>query len=288
MDFESIKQLVITSVFSNDDLMELLVLKGGNALDLLCKTNLRSSIDVDFSLGQDFPTAHRDEILNRLQKEIESTFFENGYIVFDYQIERRPKGTDSEMDFWGGYRIEFKIIEKEAYAQFRENIVSLRNKAIQIGSGKRFSIDISKYEYTEPKIMQYLNGFHIYVYSPEMMICEKLRAICQQMREYGPIIKRTRQSTQRARDFLDIYTLCTEYEVDLASEKNQLLLKNIFDVKKVPLSLLGLIPKYRDFHKLDFPSVVDTIKVGTRVEDFDFYFDYTLRLIDRLKSPWDI
>ena len=51
---EEIKRLAIIAMFSDDVLMDTLVLKGGNALDIVYKIASRSSIDLDFSMEQDF------------------------------------------------------------------------------------------------------------------------------------------------------------------------------------------------------------------------------------------
>ncbi|MGA3084518.1 MAG: nucleotidyl transferase AbiEii/AbiGii toxin family protein [Thermodesulfobacteriota bacterium] len=55
-----IKQLTIIALFSDDFLMERLVLKGGNAIDLIYKISSRASIDLDFSIALDF----KEEELN--------------------------------------------------------------------------------------------------------------------------------------------------------------------------------------------------------------------------------
>jgi predicted nucleotidyltransferase component of viral defense system len=47
---ERIKTLVIISLFSDDDLMNRFVLKGGNALDIVYNVSTRASIDVDVSI----------------------------------------------------------------------------------------------------------------------------------------------------------------------------------------------------------------------------------------------
>jgi hypothetical protein len=128
----------------------------------------------------------------------------------------------------------------------------------------------------------------IFVYSPEMIVAEKLRAICQQMPEYGPTIKRNRPGAPRARDFVDIHTLVTALRIDMGSSDNRLLVCNMFKAKKVPLSYLGLIHKYREFHEVDFKAVRATVKPGVVLEDFSFYFDFVLDLAERLKSLWNI
>ncbi|MCJ7563775.1 MAG: nucleotidyl transferase AbiEii/AbiGii toxin family protein [Candidatus Aminicenantes bacterium] len=288
INLEQIKKLVIMAMFSDDELMDRLVLKGGHALDLLCKTNLRASVDVDFSMESDFPEKEREDFLIRIKKALEKTFLERGYTAFDFKIELRPPKITPEMEtFWGGYRIEFKLIEKDKYAELITNVRELRTHALPMGQGKKFLIDISKHEYTAPKSNMDLEGLRIFVYTPEMMVCEKLRAICQQIPEYGPIVRRSRSSTPRPRDFLDIYTFCTECGVDFMQEKNKILLARIFETKKVPLKFLGLINKYREFHRLGFPSVIATVKVGMEVKEFDFYFDFTLSLVEQLKSFWN-
>ena len=42
-----IKKLIIIAMFSDDDLLETLVLKGGNAVDLIHGVAMRGSIDLD-------------------------------------------------------------------------------------------------------------------------------------------------------------------------------------------------------------------------------------------------
>jgi len=62
----------------------------------------------------------------------------------------------------------------------------LRREAENVAPGhkKTFEIDISKYEYCGGKTQKEYEGYKIYVYSLEMIIFEKLRAICQQTEEY--------------------------------------------------------------------------------------------------------
>lgn len=45
---ERIKKLIIISLFSDDELLDLLTLKGGNAIDLIHGAALRGSLDLDF------------------------------------------------------------------------------------------------------------------------------------------------------------------------------------------------------------------------------------------------
>ena len=49
-----IRRLAIIGMFSDDDLMETLVLKGGNALDIVYEVAQRASLDLDFSIEGSF------------------------------------------------------------------------------------------------------------------------------------------------------------------------------------------------------------------------------------------
>ncbi|MDY6787161.1 MAG: nucleotidyl transferase AbiEii/AbiGii toxin family protein, partial [candidate division WOR-3 bacterium] len=49
-----IRRKIIVALFSDDYLMDKLVLKGGSAIDLVYKIDQRSSIDLDFSMEDDF------------------------------------------------------------------------------------------------------------------------------------------------------------------------------------------------------------------------------------------
>jgi len=68
------------------------------------------------------------------------------------------------------------------------------------------------------------------------------------------------------------------------SQENLELARQIFAAKEVPLQLLGLIEKYREFHRQDWPSVEAT--VGRELKSFDFYFDFVLGMVKKLESLW--
>ena len=54
IDLTEIRRIAIAALFSDDVLTEYLVLKGGNALNLVYGITSRTSIDLDFAMGQDF------------------------------------------------------------------------------------------------------------------------------------------------------------------------------------------------------------------------------------------
>jgi hypothetical protein len=271
--------LVIVAMFSDDVLFGKLVLKGGNAISLVYRYGVRGSLDVDFSIEGEFEDA--GDAGRRTMAALSDRFAAAGFVVFDYAFGQRPARNDANPR-WGGYRIQFKIIERQKHDEFRGDLEVIRRNAKVIGPLQQriFTIEISKWEFCEGKVETELDDFAIYVYTPAMLAIEKLRALCQQMAEYpirGP-------KTARARDFYDIFVILEESQIDLTAADIGELVNAIFSAKDVPLELMGLIASYRDFHRLDWPSVRAT--VTGKVKPFDFYFDYVLGVVQRLESLW--
>lgn len=285
---ERVKRLAVVAMFSDDELRDHLVLKGGNAMDLIHRLSTRASVDLDFSMQHDFPDAP-DDFKARVERALLRIFQPENFEVFDVDLKVKPRvipAEDPMSKFWGGYAIEFKLIKSDLFIKYSDDITNLRNYCLSIGQGKKFLIDISRFEYTSGKMEADLNGYTIFVYSPEMIVCEKLRAICQQMPEYGPIIKRARPGTARARDFFDICVLVEAARVDMSLPVNQSILIEMFKAKNVPIDFLGNIESQRDFHKNDFPAVAAAVKPGVDMRDYDYYFDYTLSIVKKLESLW--
>ena len=118
-----------------------------------------------------------------------------------------------------------------------------------------------------------------------MIVCEKLRAICQQMHEYKQTV-RSQKARPRARDFFDIFALIEGRSVDLDTVQTKDLLQGMFNAKRVSLSLLGCIDEHREFHRSDFDAVKATVKPGIDVKSFDFYVDFVVTQVARLKALW--
>jgi predicted nucleotidyltransferase component of viral defense system len=281
LDLSEIRRTAIAALFSDDVLINYLVLKGGNALNLVYGITSRASIDLDFAMKQDFEDS--EDARRRIFSALRDRFDAAGYVVFDENFEVCPHldGPD-EKPWWGGYAVSFKLIERQKYQSFRDSPQKLRDNALALGSnGKRaFKIDLSKCEYTEGKVTHELGIFTIYVYTPEMIAVEKLRAICQQMQEYP----HTGNKKARARDFYDIYHVLTTRKISLTTEENSTLLEHVFEAKQVPLALLGNIARERNFHRADWQSVIDT--TDGELHEFDFYFDFVLGEVESLKSLW--
>jgi predicted nucleotidyltransferase component of viral defense system len=280
MSFEEIRRRILVALFSDDLLLDTLVLKGGNALALVHKVGSRASLDMDFSVQEAFSELDkiRDRIFGTLKREFETA----GYIVFDEKLDVKPSRPPADQPkWWGGYRGEFKLASKATYEKFKHDLESLRRNSEVLGPSqqRKYTIDISHNEFCEGKVQREVDDYVVYVYSLEMIAAEKLRAICQQMPEY-PFNRKNKSA--RARDFYDIHQIIVENDIDLAKSENLLTLAAIFEAKQVPLDLLGKIGGYKDFHALDWPSVAASI--SGKHESFDFYFDYVVELAAKLKA----
>ncbi|MEX2309450.1 MAG: nucleotidyl transferase AbiEii/AbiGii toxin family protein [Pirellulales bacterium] len=282
-----IKKLVIVAMFSDDELMGRLVLKGGNLLDIVYQLSARASVDVDLSMNGEFEDVHKLRI--KVFSALEATFREHGYVIFDFKLtEEPPKLSDNMKDFWGGYRIRFKLIDEKKHRTIAENIEDLRKHAAVVGEkgSTVFQIDISKHEFCDDKQLFNLDDHSVYGYSPEMFVAEKLRAICQQMDEYVQLVKL--HPRPRPKDFVDIQIITQHYGIDFTRDDFRELVRQTFAIKKVPLSLFGKIHKTRDFHKQGYPAVRDTVYPHFDLQDFDYYFDYVVRNCELLESLWHV
>lgn len=283
---DAIKRAAIVAMFADDDLLDLLVLKGGNAMDVVHQVNSRASVDLDFSTGEDLSL---ETIQAKASRALETTFDQHDYLAFDIKVTQRPGRMPDELAaFWGGYLVEFKLISKRRAEAVNLDIEMMRREAIRLGEGPKFTMDISRHEYVEGKQQADLDGYLIYVYSPEMIVCEKIRAICQQMPEYADIIKRNGLGKQRAKDFIDIEALVKKFNVDVGSQSAMSMVREMFAIKRVPLQLIARITNTRDFHKLGYAEVKAAMKPGVRVEPFDYYFDFVVRLVKRLEPLWNV
>jgi hypothetical protein len=193
-------------------------------------------------------------------------------------------------DFWGGYQIEFKVIDVIKARGNETNPEWLRRNAFAVGpkNSTKFTVDISCHEYRSQLVSFLLDDYAVNAYSLELILCEKLRAICQQLPEYGPVIKRNREGSARPRDFVDICSIMEFQQIDVTLPEFQMHLSSVFAAKRVPLSFIGLIPDSREFHRQGFPSVLATLAESIAKREFDFYFDEVLILCRRLKPLWDV
>ena len=289
-ELEMVRRLAIIGLFSDDDLMDLFVLKGGNALEIAYKVHSRASMDIDVSLESDFEELGFtiDEVETKIMKSMKGAFEDSDYIVFDFKMSKRPLKLAPELDKkWGGYAVEFKVIREEQAAKAGHDLEKMRKTSLAVaGTKKNMKIDISKYEYVSPATEAEIDDYVVRVYTPRMIVMEKLRAICQQLPEYQAIMRSS--ISPRPRDFYDIYVICTTMDehLDLSEDENWEMLQNFFSIKEVPLSFLLQVEEQqtRDFHEQEFSSVRDTVHQKEELQDFDFYYNFVVQLIAPIKA----
>ncbi len=276
---EQIKMLTLRALVNDEQLMNQLVLKGGSALQLAYNISNRASIDLDFSIADDFTENERLAIKEKLKRLLETEFLKQHLSVFDVEFRDKPKL--NKIKWWKGYLLQFKVIDKEKYNPIE--IDQTRRIAIKInGQSPKFSVDISSYEYTASKQIKEVDGTVFYVYTPQMIVFEKLRALCQSIPDYSNIIP-TASVKGRSRDLYDIWNLCDQFAIDFSSSQSSKILEEIFNAKKVPLQFLNRLIIYKDQQRVDWVNVEDTLTAKSK--GFDFYFEFVLNKVERFKIP---
>ena len=280
-----LRRQIITALAADDELFEQLILKGGNALSLVHEIGLRASLDIDYSMegDADDPQALGDRIFAALRSHLTP----HGLVVFDQKFEPRPtKPSDKFNKRWGGYNALFKLATRELWDAVSGDSEQLRWRALTIGegaqSGRKFRIEVSKFEYCaerEEKVVE--DGYSCLVYTPELIAAEKLRSLCQQMKEYG----HRPNPSPRARDFYDLHALLTEGRVELSETGMHEIVRAVFAAKEVPLRLIGLLVGYREFHEVDWAEVLNAMPAGKH-RDFGFYFEFVLAEARKLEPLW--
>ena len=240
--------MILQALFLDDNLSQLMVLKGGTALYLHNAIG-RRSIDIDFSLCQIPVGVTIDNLQDRFFKALDSFLNEKGHKLFYFTFREKPR-----MALVQGYEIICKFLPYKDFAILKgqKNGEKAMHQGFKdmTGLDKGVIIQCSKNEYCdicgETKIQ---DGVLIKIYTPEMILIEKLRALCQQMPEY-PI---RGKKTARARDFFDIYVLDSHYRLAersrLDPESFNFLVRNIFGVKKVDITLLSRLKNYKSYHE---------------------------------------
>jgi hypothetical protein len=151
-DFERIKRLAVIAAFSDDELLDRLVLKGGNALDIVYGIRSRSSLDLDFSIEGEFENS--EYLKERFERSLLKTFEPIGLLPFDVSVEERPPLLSADLaNFWGGYQVSFKILPISESGLIQRGLSEMRRQALALDSRQRrsFRIDISKHEYCRDK-----------------------------------------------------------------------------------------------------------------------------------------
>lgn len=272
MNLDRIKILTLRALMSDETLMHSLVLKGGNALQLVYDITNRGSIDIDFSVDREFTAEEFKKMPSLIEYMFNRVFREENLVVFDVRFGLKPKR--QSIPEWKGYLLEFKVIEKDKYDHFAGNLEQIRRNAIKLNDQSTiYEVDISAHEYTESATTKELEGIFLRVYTLEMILFEKIRALCQTMTEYKDIVA-SANPKHRARDVYDIYTVYNSATLDLDPE----LLKQIFKAKKVPLKFINNLDSLREHNRANWDSVVATVSSDEELQNYDYYFDQLLEI----------
>jgi predicted nucleotidyltransferase component of viral defense system len=62
ISLDEVRRRILIALFSDDELMNALVLKGGNALALVHKIGARASVDMDFSMEEPFSDLDKTQV----------------------------------------------------------------------------------------------------------------------------------------------------------------------------------------------------------------------------------
>lgn len=284
MDADDIRLTVVKAIFSVPKLEDILTLKGGNAMKLQGLTD-RQSQDLDFSIKENIRLSIEQDgplFLKILQKE----FNQLGYQVIGFRFEEKPsKRKRITPPFWGGYQIEFSIVSNNVLKHLSEaQLKNINAYAESIEDGKkRLQIDLSFDEYTDPRIKNTIDSVDIYLYSPIMIIYEKIRASCQQLPDYT-----LGMNKKRARDLFDIYSILTNimhvqlYD-DILNPDNIYIIRKMFALKGVSIELIPKIEDIKENLREDYESsVIPQIPRNHSTPDFDYLFAFNYELFMKL------
>jgi len=276
---EKMRKLILFAIYNDEWLYDQLVLKGGNALSMIYKVGMRASLDLDFSIANDFENTN--EVGKRIEIALIRTFSVENIHVFDYEFSHKPKKPTDY--WWGGYRAEFKLISKELANQLQHDIDKIRRQSILVDPGSQrriFTIEISKYEYIKDSYFRDYEGTKILVYSPLLLAVEKLRALLQQHPNYTQISADVKRS--RSRDLYDIWAICEYFSIYPGAHLNTV--EAVFKAKKVKMELLNDLDAVKDLHFSSWSDV--ELSVSSEIDDYEFYFDYVNKAAKELYSKW--
>ncbi len=241
-DLAWLRRQIVTALATDEELFDLLVFKGGNALALAHEIGMRASLDLDYSMEKEVESEQR--LGERMKAALESHLSRHGLTLFDWSFVPRPKIPKAGRRLvLGGYLGEFKVIETSFRDELLRDIEQARKAAwstsVDGQSPRKFRIELSRSEYCQGATRREVgDGFEVRVYTPAMIAAEKLRALCQQRPEYQHAGMKRKA---RGRDFYDIHAIVTEAGVNLLSTENVSLIRAVFAAKEVPLALLARV-----------------------------------------------
>lgn len=273
MKIEDVITEVIVAIYRSPTLAKLLILKGGSAMRLFDDQAARLSIDADFSIKD--MLAENDPVFREMEQTFDAAFSQRGFDLIDFHAKKKPKKRGEGFpEWWGGWACDFKLVDKKHRDKTEET--RRRNALVpEDSNSSKIKIDLSEHEYCGKRRTKTIDGSKVQAYSPEMIVLEKLRAICQQHLEYPY----RQQSKNRARDFYDIHCLTVDPS-DEFIRRCQRHLKAVFAAKEVPLWILGALwddDAFVDEFRRGFDQVKATVR--GRLDEFDVYLENARFLI---------
>lgn len=255
----------VLALYSDPELAEHLYLKGGSALRLFDDLAARLSVDADFAT--DTTVEDPNTFFGKIKQSLEERFQPVGFDILDFEYKRKPRTQRLDRpEWWGGWCCEFKLCDHK----FRcEPLETRRRNALipEGGNASKIPLDFSDHEFCGLSRWKEINGISIHGYTRELLVLEKLRAICQQHPSYP-----YRLNKNRARDFYDIDQLIQDID-ELFIKTCRQNIDKVFSAKEVPLDLLSDLwsEAFTDEFARGFDQVKDTIH--GQAHEFETYLE---------------
>lgn len=282
----TIEEIIIeclTCLYANDYFKEEIYLKGGQAVRLVENIDNRFSADMDFSMSGKINNP--DEFFKFTKEVLEGHFEGHDLHLFDCRWIRKPKVRKNGLpDFWSGWQLEFKLIEKSKKLLASED--KTRQALIPKNTNtSKITLEISEFEYCGSIQKVNLKGSEVRAYSRVLIILEKVRAICQQHPDYAYA-----GNKQRTRDYYDIANLIekslkeSKENTDAFYAESKKHLENVFKAKEVPLDILERIfaADFLELQEKGWATVEATTSSYQR-QSFEYYVEVLKEFIRKIK-----
>jgi hypothetical protein len=274
MHIEEVVNESVLALYADPELAEHLFLKGGTALRLFENLAARLSVDADFSTDQSIEDP--ESFFQAIETALTRRFLHHNLDVLDFQYKRKPKTQRTDRpDWWGEWLCEFKLCSGDHRGTPLEN--RRRNALIPRDAvSPKIPLEISDHEYCGTGQVSTIQGIPVQGYTRELLVLEKMRAICQQHPDYPYRLKKN-----RARDFYDIQQLTQNPDDDFVEScRNQI--DKVFAAKEVPLTLLADL--WNDSFTSLFTTGFELLESSIRgkILPFEYYLNHTRFLVETL------